>query len=800
MSTLAPASLLAPWTRRLIARVENSKANLVVLRGIAGSGKSILLQSLSRRHSVPVRRDLECPSTPDAVLRDGITLVDYGTNAPSLLNDIDPVQFSAIDVKVVIACRPGTCDAALDRLQAYDCADTIRPRELFLTPEEAASFGHGSTRAFVRSGGWPWLFHHLLEGDTDERVVARFIERELLETIDPGNEILISALTRQKRGLRDSVLSSAERDFLRDLEPVLRLDETGCWRWAVPGLASIVRKVAEERLADQSPANLVSYSHKLHVHGAVDEAVRTAQLAGDDAQAARWLAENGGPWFGHFFGSAAFSRILSGFGTCVGHREVIGLSSVMQALKAGRVDRARWLLSEHFGSDALSLEKVLDPDEPWTAEMRVFRLVMAIYEQTDPEEDLVERAYHVLARLPDEDHLQRGLFYNAMIEFYLRQRRLSEARAVSRRALFHYRAANAPYLAFFIHLFEAIISLMDGRADDALRSSNGCVDALRKSRIASAADWRIQKLLHGCIDYERGDPETLVRFIDQDMESFSFGELWPTLGELCLLYGAQALAEAASPANAHAFLDRWRVEVARSGRFRTVAALHEIRLLQARHHWFDASQRLEALPAIDLDEARFVSDRHELAILLTRLRQRAYEDPLDPDVVAALKGISENPRLTARQALALSLWEAFTLMRARRYRAARDLVELTLEKAAQRNCIAPVLEERSFIQEILANRRIGRQIKLSEPARSLLARLRASQPGVASATTTAGVTRREMRILRLVAEGCTNKEAARAAGISAATVKFHLSNCYRKLAVDGRREAIAVARSRGWCD
>jgi DNA-binding NarL/FixJ family response regulator len=51
------------------------------------------------------------------------------------------------------------------------------------------------------------------------------------------------------------------------------------------------------------------------------------------------------------------------------------------------------------------------------------------------------------------------------------------------------------------------------------------------------------------------------------------------------------------------------------------------------------------------------------------------------------------------------------------------------------------------------------------------------------------LTRRELDVLRLVAEGHSNVDVAKALWITEQTVKFHLSNSYRKLGVANRTEA-----------
>jgi DNA-binding NarL/FixJ family response regulator len=60
-----------------------------------------------------------------------------------------------------------------------------------------------------------------------------------------------------------------------------------------------------------------------------------------------------------------------------------------------------------------------------------------------------------------------------------------------------------------------------------------------------------------------------------------------------------------------------------------------------------------------------------------------------------------------------------------------------------------------------------------------------------------GLTRRELEILKLVAEGHSNAALARMLWVTEQTVKFHLSNIYRKLDVTNRTEASRWAQVNG---
>jgi DNA-binding NarL/FixJ family response regulator len=78
------------------------------------------------------------------------------------------------------------------------------------------------------------------------------------------------------------------------------------------------------------------------------------------------------------------------------------------------------------------------------------------------------------------------------------------------------------------------------------------------------------------------------------------------------------------------------------------------------------------------------------------------------------------------------------------------------------------------------------------------ARLRAqSTAPVTAVAERSALTERETEILRFVASGATNAEIARQLWITQQTVKFHVSNVYRKLDVANRTEACHYAHVNG---
>jgi LuxR family maltose regulon positive regulatory protein len=58
-----------------------------------------------------------------------------------------------------------------------------------------------------------------------------------------------------------------------------------------------------------------------------------------------------------------------------------------------------------------------------------------------------------------------------------------------------------------------------------------------------------------------------------------------------------------------------------------------------------------------------------------------------------------------------------------------------------------------------------------------------------------GLSEREQVVLRLLAQGLTNKAIARALQVSDNTIKFHLKNIFAKLGVTSRAEAVRALHS-----
>ena len=101
----------------------------------------------------------------------------------------------------------------------------------------------------------------------------------------------------------------------------------------------------------------------------------------------------------------------------------------------------------------------------------------------------------------------------------------------------------------------------------------------------------------------------------------------------------------------------------------------------------------------------------------------------------------------------------------------------------------------SVIQPNLA-RRLLKHFHVSEDPKAA-AQPMSPPPGMREEPPTRPLTEREIEILRLIAKGLSNNEAAGVLGLSRATVRTHLEHIYEKLEVTNRVEAVTEGLRKG---
>ncbi len=69
---------------------------------------------------------------------------------------------------------------------------------------------------------------------------------------------------------------------------------------------------------------------------------------------------------------------------------------------------------------------------------------------------------------------------------------------------------------------------------------------------------------------------------------------------------------------------------------------------------------------------------------------------------------------------------------------------------------------------------------------------------LAQPTESVTLTQREQEVLRLLAQGATNRKIAEELCVAEITVRFHLRNIYNKIDVGTRAQAVRWAMQHGW--
>jgi hypothetical protein len=670
----------------VLATLLKRHESVVVLSAPAGMGKSVILGQIAAQLGVEVTTG----RAPVGAQPGGIVIWDI----PPYLQPVSlPEIFVSGAARLVVAKRPDVVLPGLERAIAYGTAYVADPKTLLISDEELiAVFGDpGYEDVRERTGGWPLVaFNADLCGDAP----VSFLATEMLRPM-PAAAVVDMKLLLEGRVIRPS-----------DDYSLLPFDAGGVLSTPaiVPELSKALAVVIAERLG--VPADAKAIAEAFADRGRPVEAILTFQRAGFFDSALRVFNNEHGDFFLYFHGPAAFEQVLAGFPRSFAlQTEALVLSLALQSLKTGDVSRARRLLADRFGDLANDPEAVFSSRSVFSREFRAFRLLMLLYEDYLFSEELLQQCFALVAEFPLDDHLFRGSFYNSVLEFYIRHRRLSEAEDVAQRAMYHYECAGSPMLAFYISLHQALIRLLMGDVLGARRHAALSAKSLTEITFESPSDVRLQALLEACVEYEAGRAEPLARFLSLEIDDFSHGEIWPSLLELALHYGSQALGDHFSTIAARSFLDRWRVYQVSNRQFQIMIEIREASILQNANRWQEAAERLNAIDSrVDRNwvlgsgqALERMDSRDELALALAWVRQVVYEQPGREGLDDLIAGIMRNLNLTDRQRISLNVWLAYIAKRQRNLTRARAILQKTFEECARLGAIAPLSEERVLV-------------------------------------------------------------------------------------------------------
>ena len=752
----------------LIAAIRADGHRITLVQAPAGFGKSVLAGQLARAvGAAPVPGRPGAWDGPGWRIRDGVP--------PETLDGPE---------RLVLLVRPGQVPSGLARARLHGEVGDIPAADLLFARETLPP------GAWARSAGWPVLVGAPEVSDAD---LTAYLVHEVLADL-PADRLL--AATR------------GETDDLRARIPPLALADAPL-RALLPGA---VETALAARLLEDGPAALGWSENVLPPRPRLAaRLIRTALAAGDSGTALDLFRRSGGWHLFYALPPRDFAALVDDMPAELRDRdEELALAQMLLGLKAGEVGWVRRRFEERFGGapgmDVLDLRRGLAPDSPLSLRVQAFRIVLLIYEDIPVSEDMLDTILSVLSRLPLEAHLMRGSCHNALLEIYLRQRRYAELEFSAERSAQAYESANAVLLRFYIGLHRAVMGLLRGQSGAALPELADARAWLDKLEFDSPGDSRIARLVEAAARFEEGEAGPILGFLDADLDAFSGGETWPTLVELAVQFGSQALAEHVSTRAALAYLDRWWARLAMNRQFRVLLDLRKAQVLQNAGRWGEAARALSPIQAridrvwiesADTEFARLAT-RDEILLALCWLRQIAYEYPRLPYLGRKLDHMAANPQLTGRQRIALDIWRAHVARQTREPSQMRALLRSVFDIVARDRGLSVLSEEQLFLGEMWRDAGTAAYLSAVGPARLVMRRLEESRFTSGTEAARAHLTRQELKVLMMLTEGASNKIVARQLGITEPTVKFHLKNLYAKLGCNRRAEAVRAARALGW--
>jgi LuxR family maltose regulon positive regulatory protein len=221
------------------------------------------------------------------------------------------------------------------------------------------------------------------------------------------------------------------------------------------------------------------------------------------------------------------------------------------------------------------------------------------------------------------------------------------------------------------------------------------------------------------------------------------------------------------------------------------AAAADLHLLQG--HIAQAARWAETA-RLSVAEAALTADETEYLVYARLLIAQGRLDEANQVLASVTRSTQERERYGSL--ITIHILQARVEQALGRKSEALGELERALSLAAPRGYYRAFLDAGSSIAELLP---LLRPVA-PEMVDRLLASLAAeSRHGVERAASLLDpLSGRELEVLRLVAGGLSNREAAQALFVTEETIKKHLSHIYDKLAVKSRTQAIARAKESGW--
>ncbi|HEU4959341.1 MAG TPA: LuxR C-terminal-related transcriptional regulator [Sphingomonas sp.] len=475
------------------------------------------------------------------------------------------------------------------------------------------------------------------------------------------------------------------------------------------------------------------------------------------------------------------------------------LMRIYLAIKQGEMGEARadydWLVeSADQGNYSADL---------WT-EIHVVGDILLEYENVPVTlGDLLAREA-LLRTMPANDHLMLGNACESLGAKYYEAGRLERAIEPTLAAREHYQARGSLYSGIFTRFLEARIRHDQARMKDAT-SILVTARAEIENRFGADSDLSANcSAFEAALLYEQDRLSDALALLDWALPHMEQSDGWVDVYAAAYLTAARAASADGGADEARALLARAR-RLAQRRRLRQLellADLCELELLLQRFQADDAADRLAEAIGLDAlaDEMALESPvfrKVAIAASLCRVKLRLVRN----ETALALAELGQLRRWgvehgSGRLLIDVDLLTACGLHRSGEAAGAQSHFDEAVGVAMFQEIKRPFLDARRFSEPLVKATLQGAQRVDRFRDQFLKELCRSFGPPQAVPGIQGGFTPPEIAVLTYLSNGYANKEIARLIDMSPDTVKYRLKSLFRKLGVNKRRDAVAVARER----
>ena len=370
-------------------------------------------------------------------------------------------------------------------------------------------------------------------------------------------------------------------------------------------------------------------------------------------------------------------------------------------------------------------------------------------------------------KLPLQDTLLIGLYYNVMMAMFVRMGNLEDAKNAGQQAISCFREEGHSYLEHFIHIHLADLDVIEGRLIRAMRGLSTAKRCLANSGLSYGNEIEVIEIIELAILYERGEfkkvRENSARLRESLLKGDSWSELFLQLTRISVLSlyftkGFQAAQEE---------LEIFQADYVRrhAERATTIDVLSAM-IWRLEWNTSEAELNIKTLSYSDINSAIGSFLLADQQIIFGEKNELQYSSPRGRIIEDLQIAHSESGKKR------------------------RDAMERAFENAIRESQIAPFLENRdAFLGMSSQIASINRKPTMLRFVNKIMRAVSQSYT-IPDFLGQIGFNRKQFMVSAALQAGSTNKQIARQLGIKEATVKYHLTKMYKMVKVSKRSELI----------